>query len=73
MTKTKRKRQTNTFVRGVRSEAALRAYTTALGYFMTRPHETAVKLTEERIEFHRYELRNVNEVRQAAAAAKVKP
>lgn len=68
MTKSKRQRQTNTFVRGVRGEAALRAYTTALSYFMTRPHDVAIKLTEERIAHHREELRTVNELRQAAAA-----
>lgn len=66
MSKTKRKSQTNNFVRGVRAETAIRSYTTALGYFQTRPHEVAVKMTQERIDFARAELVEVNRRRREA-------
>lgn len=67
MSKSKRKRQTNNFVRGVRAEHALRAYTIALGYVMTRDRDQAVRLLEERIAHCRAELRAVNQRRQSPA------
>lgn len=67
MSKSNAKRQRNNFVRGVRGEAALRAYTIALGYVMTRDRDQAIRLLEERIENERKELRAVNERRQKPA------
>lgn len=70
MSKSNRKKQTGNFVRGVREEAALRAYTTALGYVMTRDRDQAIRLLEERIDYCRKELREVNARRVAAHQAK---
>lgn len=71
MSKTNRKRQTNNFVRGVRSEAALRAYTIALGYVTTRDRDQAIRLLDERIAHERSELRDVNQRRQPAKTTSV--
>lgn len=65
MSKSHAKRQRNNFVRGVRAESALRAYTITLGYLQTRDHAAAVKLVEERIAFCRSELRACNQRREA--------
>lgn len=72
MSKSNRKRKSSNFVRGVRAESALRAYTTAQGYLLTRDRDQANRLLEERIEYCRQELRAVNDKLQAAAAARVK-
>lgn len=70
MSKSNRKKQTGNFVRGVREEAALQAYTIALGYVMTRDRDQAIRLLEERIDYSRKELREVNARRVAAHEAK---
>jgi hypothetical protein len=50
------KRQRNNFVRSVRAEAALRAYTIALGYVTTRDRDHVRKLLADRIDNERKEL-----------------
>lgn len=67
MTKSHTKRQRNNFVRGVRAETAINAFTRALGYVQTRDRDQAVKLLEERIAFYRAELREVYAQRQTKA------
>lgn len=64
MSKSNAKRQRNNFVRGVRAEAALRAYTIASGFVHTRDRDQAIRLLDERIAHERAELRDVNQRRQ---------
>lgn len=67
MSKSNAKRQRNNFVRGVRAEAALRAYTIAQGYVLTRDRDQAIKLLDGQIASSRAELREVNERRRKPA------
>lgn len=69
MSKSKAKAQRNNFVRGVRAETSLNAYTRALGYVQTRPISQVAKLLEERIAFYRAELQSVQLIRGARQRA----
>ena len=73
MTKSATKKRTNTFVNGIKSEHALRAYTVALGYVMTRDRDQAIKLLEAAIDQERRNLRKVNTRRQQLATAALPP
>jgi hypothetical protein len=59
--KSKRKRQANNFVRKVRAESELNAYTRALGYVMGRDRDQAIRLLRERIAYSRQELQHAAE------------
>lgn len=65
MGKSNAKRSRNNFVRGVRAESALRAYTTALGYIETRQPAQAMELIDKQIKFFRKELSECSKKREA--------
>lgn len=73
MTKSHAKQSRNNFVRGVRAEVSLNCYTRALGYLLTRPHDQAVKLLEERIAHNRQELLEVQTKRGIPPAGRLQP
>lgn len=69
--KSKRKQQRNNFVRGVRAEASINAYTRCLGYVLGRDRDQAVRLIKVMIDQNRKELEAVSAKRETTKGLEV--